>query len=289
VWNPQGGWWGEGDDKFFVDGEKFPSSFGTGSEDYFGYAWSSGNRFVRPLHGQPLGEGNMGHEVDYRWHLSDQVPFQSSLDADIEKYFPNQGASSPWDVYSLYACTPFWYLAPGGTDPYEAQPVDQRVGYWTRVAPKYREPGVIEGEDLKMTPGKTFAHASDVETLGANAPGVWSNDRILVWTTDHGPGQENMEFQLPVEKAGKYQIMIRFVKGDDYGVAQLTLDGNPLGQPMDFYHAKELVPSDVTDMGTLDLTAGMHALGVMLPSANPAIEGRALRFGIDYIKLVPAP
>ena len=39
VWNPRGGWWGEGDEKFFVDGEKFPSTFGTGSEDYFGYAW----------------------------------------------------------------------------------------------------------------------------------------------------------------------------------------------------------------------------------------------------------
>jgi len=25
VWNPRGGWWGEGDEKFFVDGEKFPS------------------------------------------------------------------------------------------------------------------------------------------------------------------------------------------------------------------------------------------------------------------------
>ena len=39
VWNPRGGWWGEGDEKFFVDGEKFPSTIGTGSEDYFGYAW----------------------------------------------------------------------------------------------------------------------------------------------------------------------------------------------------------------------------------------------------------
>ena len=35
VWNPRGSWWGEGDEKFFVDGEKFPSTFGTGSEDYF--------------------------------------------------------------------------------------------------------------------------------------------------------------------------------------------------------------------------------------------------------------
>ena len=41
IWNPRGGWWGEGDEKFFVDGEKFPSTIGTGSEDYFGYAWSS--------------------------------------------------------------------------------------------------------------------------------------------------------------------------------------------------------------------------------------------------------
>ena len=39
VWNPRGAWWGEGDEKFFVDGEKFPSTIGTGSEDYFGYAW----------------------------------------------------------------------------------------------------------------------------------------------------------------------------------------------------------------------------------------------------------
>jgi len=31
----QDGWWGEGDDMFFVDGEKHPSINGTGSEDYF--------------------------------------------------------------------------------------------------------------------------------------------------------------------------------------------------------------------------------------------------------------
>lgn len=37
--NVRGGWWGEGDEKFTVDGELFPSTFGTGSEDYFGDAW----------------------------------------------------------------------------------------------------------------------------------------------------------------------------------------------------------------------------------------------------------
>ena len=48
VWNPRGGWWGEGDEKFFVDGEKFPSTIGTGSEDYFGYAWCDPDLFQTP-------------------------------------------------------------------------------------------------------------------------------------------------------------------------------------------------------------------------------------------------
>ena len=30
---------GEGDEKVYVDGETFPSHFGTGTEDYYGYAW----------------------------------------------------------------------------------------------------------------------------------------------------------------------------------------------------------------------------------------------------------
>ena len=45
-------WWGEGDEKFFVDGEKFPSTIGTGSEDYFGYAWCCPALFQNAYHNQ---------------------------------------------------------------------------------------------------------------------------------------------------------------------------------------------------------------------------------------------
>jgi hypothetical protein len=58
VWNPRGGWWGEGDEKFFVDGEKFPSTFGTGSEDYFGYAWCCSQLFQHAYHNQTHNEGH---------------------------------------------------------------------------------------------------------------------------------------------------------------------------------------------------------------------------------------
>ena len=42
----QDGWWGEGDDMFFVDGEKLPSINGTGSEDYFLGAWDFGGQAI---------------------------------------------------------------------------------------------------------------------------------------------------------------------------------------------------------------------------------------------------
>ena len=44
-----GNWWGEGDEKFMVDGEKAPSIFGTGSEDYFNYSWSRPDLFAESL------------------------------------------------------------------------------------------------------------------------------------------------------------------------------------------------------------------------------------------------
>ena len=39
----QDGWWGEGDDMFFIDDEKTPGIVGTGAEDYFLGAWGFGS------------------------------------------------------------------------------------------------------------------------------------------------------------------------------------------------------------------------------------------------------
>ena len=48
VANPTPTWWGEGDEKISVDGEPFPSFFGTGTEDFYGYAWADPTPFSRP-------------------------------------------------------------------------------------------------------------------------------------------------------------------------------------------------------------------------------------------------
>jgi len=145
VWNPHGApctdprsqaaigpcWWGEGDEKFFVDGERFPSSFGTGTEDYFGYACGDPTLFSHAYHAQTLCGDNerqingfSGHVSLNRWHIMDNIPFQTSFEGALEKYYPNEFGT-------LYAATVYWYLAAGGDDPYPTVPVEQRKGYWT--------------------------------------------------------------------------------------------------------------------------------------------------------------
>lgn len=88
VFNSADAWWGEGDEKIYVDGETFPSSFGTGTEDYFGYAWCRPEPFDHPLMAQPTGEGNFhpGMTVNMRYRILDAIPFTRSLKVDIEMW-----------------------------------------------------------------------------------------------------------------------------------------------------------------------------------------------------------
>ena len=80
--NHDGGWWGEGDDMVFVDGEPFPGSLhGTGQEEYFGQGW--GMQDVQyPWFGTSL--FNHGHRnwegrwSMYRFHVADPIPFRQA-------------------------------------------------------------------------------------------------------------------------------------------------------------------------------------------------------------------
>lgn len=100
-------WWGEGDEKIFVDGEKFPSSFGTGSEDYYGYSFARQEPFSHPFISQPEGTGNMswGVTVNMRHRSLDRIPFNKSISSNIELWH--------WaNIRMNYALTSFYYILP---------------------------------------------------------------------------------------------------------------------------------------------------------------------------------
>ena len=81
-------WYGEGDDMFFIDGERWPSSLhGTGTEDYFNTSWSPNVLFQHPYFGYARvngGTGWLGRTHVYRFHLADPVYFDRSLRFSIE-------------------------------------------------------------------------------------------------------------------------------------------------------------------------------------------------------------
>jgi len=123
-----GPWWGEGDEKFFVDGEKMPSWFGTGSEDYFGFSWGTPGYFSKPYHTQALAPpGTLyapGHRALNRFQITDNVPFQASFEGCIEKWCYTN------DTVTTYGTMPYWYLASGGCDAYKALVLSSRTNYY---------------------------------------------------------------------------------------------------------------------------------------------------------------
>ncbi|HOX02286.1 MAG TPA: DUF2961 domain-containing protein [Candidatus Paceibacterota bacterium] len=270
VWNPRGSWWGEGDEKFFVDGEKFPSTIGTGSEDYFGYAWCDPALFQNAFHNQTISMGNKGHVSVNRWHIADAIPFQKSFAGFIEKYYPNRRPT-------LYAAVAYWYLMPGGRDPYEPLPLSERAGYWTEIA-AWKAPGAIEGEQLRIlrkTAGNPHEQSLD------QFDGQWSNDAHL-WWIQAKPGDQ-LDLAIPVRQTGKYLLSVQMTRAPDYGIVQLRLDGADLGRPIDLYHPS-VAPTGLLNLGEHALSAGQHRLTIEIVGANAQAK-KSYMAGMDYVKL----
>jgi hypothetical protein len=118
------GWWGEGEIKFFLDGDdKFPTLCGTGTEDYFCGSYNFENQethryqeFTTPYSGlaQVLRPDGLYQSQQrfglYRWHIMDPIRFEKDLRVTIQalgwrsdgRYLPLQD-----DISSVS----FWYQA----------------------------------------------------------------------------------------------------------------------------------------------------------------------------------
>jgi hypothetical protein len=118
------GWWGEGEIKFFIDGDdEYPTICGTGTEDYFCGSFAFGNHIYRPTcyisYSTPYAGFYEIKQHDemfkcqkrfgmYRWHLTDPIRFERDFKVTIQalgwreggRYLPMQD-----DIASVA----FWY------------------------------------------------------------------------------------------------------------------------------------------------------------------------------------
>jgi len=132
-WNQfSNGWWGEGEVKFYLDGDTdYPTICGTGTEDYFGGAWGFGETFSTAFLGYPLwqkAEGEVPRHGLYRWHVMDPIRFRTDLRVTIQAlgWWPNHKYEPLTDDICSVG---YWYQAePHG--PFPALP--DLAGRWPR-------------------------------------------------------------------------------------------------------------------------------------------------------------
>lgn len=101
------GWFGEGDEKIYIDGEQHPSIWGTGTEDYFLTAWSP-HVYHTAFAGFSISQG-INHPGDkttaYRFHILDPIPFTKCIRVCIEHAWTVENKEFA-DYYSSVA---YWY------------------------------------------------------------------------------------------------------------------------------------------------------------------------------------
>jgi hypothetical protein len=132
------GWWGEGEMKFYMDGDQdWPTICGTGTEDYFGgsYNFAVGQEnggyreFTTPYSGLPqvirpdgLYQSQQRFGL-YRWHIMDPVRFRTRLRVTVQALGWNSNRAGYHLLQDDIASVAFWYQAQPSSSP---QPLPSR-------------------------------------------------------------------------------------------------------------------------------------------------------------------
>lgn len=277
VFNTADAWWGEGDEKIFVDDDIFPSCLGTGTEDYYGYAWCRPETFTHPFIAQPAGNGNFhpGMTVNMRYRTLDAMPFNKKIESDIEMWH--------WAKTKInYAMTSYWYAKPGYSSNIDPAPdlVKKPVPVKRSdiYPPVVNEQGIIEGEILgvvEATNGTAGTQSHDKFN--------WSNDAQLWWR-----GAENgdlLKMNFIISEKGKYKVSGQFTKAVDYGMINIKINGNPVNGKFNGYLSQG-VKAFHFPLGTHKLNSGKNTISIEITGKDPQANIGYMA-GIDFLKFEP--
>jgi hypothetical protein len=210
------GWFGEGDDLFYVDGAKHPQIAGTGTEDYFNDAWDL--RVANgPWTGTPIAEGErVGARLGaYRWHVPDPIPFTKSLWAGIEHagwtYNSDGSIRSGFEERpDFFSSVAFWY----------------QIGVNEELPePPFGEARLPLGNAQQIAVEDSLAEVTTTKGKASVQREVdWGRD--LLFFEAEGIGAR-IDIPLDIQQTGRYEIVARVAQAPDYGDYYALLDGKP--------------------------------------------------------------
>ncbi len=223
-------WFGEGDEKIYIDGEATASIWGTGTEDYFLSAWGL-KKTSTPYFGVPYFDqwGIVGgHTSAYRWHLNDPIVFTTGIKVTLEHFgwiAPDENPknkSTSWNErQDDYSSVAFWYQT--GEPTFSARAPDgharklpslERVTVYGRdlTQPKRHGDGEAVAQQLELYP-----EGPQLLYKPPQAAGAW------------------IEVPFEIKKKEPLRLLLNMTTSYDFGRYQAFLDGTRLGDPMDFY------------------------------------------------------
>ena len=279
-------WFGEGDEKIYIDGETDPSIWGTGTEDYFLSAWGLQTTST-PYFGTPYFDqwGIVGgHTSAYRWHINDPLVFEKGIKVTFEHFgwiSPDENKdnkSMSWnereDDFSSVA---FWYQT--GTPTFTA-----------------RAPGGLERRLPNIE--RTIAYAKDGETHGTGSVqrqelAHFDQPQVLYMPKQ----QEDAWIEVPftVNKKEPLRLVLNMTTSYDFGRYQaFIIPLSPLGergrgegamikigQPIDLYSAN----IEQKEFHLLDFwpEPGNYVLRLECVGKRPVSDGYYL--GIESVRL----
>jgi hypothetical protein len=268
-----GNWWGEGDEKLFIDQGSFPAFYGTGSEDYFNYAWSSSAIFTHAYCGQPRNDGpaNRGFVSNYRWHILDRIPFTTGIAFYMELF-----SHEPVENFS-YGRMVYLYARPGIYD--DHLPLTREDLRELVLPDKWYPVGRKGSRNARFFQAELLAE--NRQEIGLEHRNLWSGGAIMVW--EPVSGAQVLKLNLPVDKAGRYVIVLTGGMDMEGGVFQVETGDEMLefnGSEKINLHDPHRVLSRNFNSKPVSLETGMIPL-LFIPS-----DGNKGKIKIDFIWLM---
>ncbi len=275
LFNHSRAWYGEGDEKIWIDDDTFPSHYGTGVEDYYNSSWAPVVPFYTPFGGAPRADldSSMGYNGWVRTRNLDCIPCNNRLCFNMEM--------KGWlDGKVDYATTSFWYgdkesraIKTSGLEE-----VKVKMPLPPEDPSKYQIPGAIEMESVKFS---RKSQALNVSRQGMTefADGQWSRAAHLLGFG--GRVGDSVEFTLRDIEDGSFNLNLYATKAGDYGIIAVEVNGKRL-RTLDLYDTS-VTSTGAINLGRVSVEGGELELKVVIVGKNSKSFGYV--FGLDCVTL----
>lgn len=292
VLNPTEGWWGEGDEKIYVDEDfdrNFPSHFGTGTEDYYGWAGgvvpTPADQFSKPFLGNIIvgTPRSQGYNVCSRTRVLDAIPFNEKIKFDFES---SCGTRQSW-FYLQYAQTTFWYGVPGVR--HNRPPLPDRAAHALPQLENLQSlienakndlfvvEGALEAENMNLS-GKSEAVSegfAEIQVWGETSNGDLKN----LWFERSG---DFIEFTL-TEQFEPSKLKVASAVGRNSGIFDIYVNDKKI-LTQDLYSNHAGITSPYIDLGEHDPVNNAFKVKFVFQGINPGAQkiDQKAALGVDF-------